>query len=297
MAEFLTTTGNAHYLEQIILKATKELIIVSPYLKMNHIVFERLNDAQKRGVLITIIYGKSELNEIEERKLYSIENIEIYFNQHLHAKCYCNENMLIISSMNLYEFSEKNNREMGVFFTKDENLDIYKNATEEIHSIISASTQKKKRASNDQTEINAHVDDVEIPKDILSSIEYRDTHFYFPVLKQQISKKFVCNEFNITKRLITIEGFNGSAVDLYLSRTIELKFRMADYYELKKELSNQLQQGLPHLRIYSRSRGIEIYSERDFSFESNEQGLVKAVDFFMNALTHLKVVLDKLKVT
>ena len=60
MAQFLTTQGTSYYFEQIIIKATKRLILVSPYLKISDIFMVRLQDADKRNVEIIVIYGKDE---------------------------------------------------------------------------------------------------------------------------------------------------------------------------------------------------------------------------------------------
>lgn len=43
--------------------------------------------------------------------------------------------------MNLYEFSEKNNREMGVLLEKVEDESLYKNAIDEVASIIKAAVE------------------------------------------------------------------------------------------------------------------------------------------------------------
>lgn len=101
MAKFLTTAGNSFYIEQIIIKSVKSLNLVTPYLKLSRNLIERLSDAQKEGVRITLIYGKNELAPKEKKKLFAFDNIEIYFCQNLHAKCYHNESSMIISSMNL----------------------------------------------------------------------------------------------------------------------------------------------------------------------------------------------------
>ena len=45
--------------------------------------------------------------------------------KNLHAKCYLNENEAIVTSMNLYEFSQLNNYEMGIRITKLEDSDLY----------------------------------------------------------------------------------------------------------------------------------------------------------------------------
>ena len=55
--------------------------------------------------------------------------------KNLHAKCYLNEKMAVIGSMNMYEFSEKNNREMGVLVTREHDPDVFEDAWNETKSI------------------------------------------------------------------------------------------------------------------------------------------------------------------
>jgi phosphatidylserine/phosphatidylglycerophosphate/cardiolipin synthase-like enzyme len=113
MAEFLTTTGVSHHIENIIKTAKKNLYLISPYLKLTKNFYERLKDASDRGVVIEIYYGKNELDFTEKQKLNQLRNVQLFFSANLHAKCFYNEETMVITSMNMYEFSEKNNREMG----------------------------------------------------------------------------------------------------------------------------------------------------------------------------------------
>lgn len=114
MAEFLTTNGTSYNIENIIIDAKSKLILVSPYLQISKTFYERLKDASNKNVSIKIIYGKDELKPNERNSLAELKNVELYFFENLHAKCYFNETKMVITSMNMYEFSEKNNREMGV---------------------------------------------------------------------------------------------------------------------------------------------------------------------------------------
>lgn len=50
---------------------------------------------------------------LEREKLHSLDNLTIMNHPNVHAKCYLNDSSMIVCSMNLYEYSEKNNREMG----------------------------------------------------------------------------------------------------------------------------------------------------------------------------------------
>lgn len=135
MAEFLTTTGVSYHIENIIKTAKKNLFLISPFLKLTKNFYERLKDASDRGVIIDIYYGKNELDYSERQKLTQLRNIQLYFSDNLHAKCFYNEETMVITSMNMYEFSEKNNREMGILIIKSTDTKIYQDAVEESKSI------------------------------------------------------------------------------------------------------------------------------------------------------------------
>lgn len=135
MAEFLTTSGTSNWIEKIIIEAKQQLVLISPYLKFSKTFQERLNDASKRGVNIVIIYGKDELKQSEKQMISSLEHVDLYYFVNLHAKCYYNENDMVITSMNMYEFSEKHNREMGVLIRKTNDVDLFENAVNEAISI------------------------------------------------------------------------------------------------------------------------------------------------------------------
>ena len=139
MANFLTTNGTSHHIEDLIINAKKKLVLVSPYLQLSKTFFERLKDASNRKVNIKLIYGKDELKPNERNSLAELENLELYFFENLHAKCYFNEFEMVITSMNMYEFSQKHNREMGVYITKNEDLTLFEKAVNETLSIIQSS--------------------------------------------------------------------------------------------------------------------------------------------------------------
>jgi hypothetical protein len=150
MAKFLTTAAVAFQVENIISKSKKKLVLVSPYIKITKTFLERLRDASERAVQISIIYGKTELNAKEKKQLDSISGLNLYYFDNLHAKCYFNESEMVITSMNLYEFSERNNREMGIFVTKKEDIDIFTDAVNETHSIIKSSLLVSERSFNNE---------------------------------------------------------------------------------------------------------------------------------------------------
>lgn len=155
MAEFLTTNGVSHTLETIITSAKKRLVLVSPYLKFSRTFIERISVLSEKNVLIQIIYGKDAVIGVDDRLFIdSLENLELYYLDNLHAKCYFNENLMVITSMNLYDFSEKNNREFGVFIRKTNDKILYQNAVDEIESIIYVSETLKLSTSTIQERYN-----------------------------------------------------------------------------------------------------------------------------------------------
>ncbi len=140
MAEFLTTHGTAFQIENVIAGAKKQLTLVSPFLKLSKTLAERLQDAARRGVKITIVFGKEELEREQSLLLTGLAGARLYFLPNLHAKCYFNEDRMVITSMNMYEFSEKHNREMGVLLEAGESA--YADALREVDSIIAASEEQ-----------------------------------------------------------------------------------------------------------------------------------------------------------
>lgn len=158
MAEFLTTNGISYQIEKIIIGAKKELVLVSPYLQLSKTLFERLKDASNNDVKITIIYGKDELKPKEKQPLSELENLDLQYFRNLHAKCYFNESEMVITSMNMYEFSEKNNREMGVYISKEVDTSLYEQAVNETLSIIksseSISLSRNTRSNNTRSRNN-----------------------------------------------------------------------------------------------------------------------------------------------
>lgn len=134
--QFLTTKQISGEIERIIRDADNFLILISPYVKISQMYLDRLVEAEKRNVKIFFVFGKEQLAEIEEEKFTLFNKMKMLYLENLHAKSYMNESSAIITSMNLYEFSELNNREMGLTVEKIENEKLYNDITKEANSII-----------------------------------------------------------------------------------------------------------------------------------------------------------------
>ena len=131
MGEFLTTAGVSHRLEQIIKNANEDLILISPYFNVNRRVKELLEHKDRENINIRVVCRKSKLPKSENNWFNSLASVHTVFRKNLHAKCYLNENEALLTSMNLYEFSQINNDEMGIFITRTEEPDLYKSIYEE----------------------------------------------------------------------------------------------------------------------------------------------------------------------
>jgi phosphatidylserine/phosphatidylglycerophosphate/cardiolipin synthase-like enzyme len=141
MAKFLDTTGISYHLQQLINKANDKLILISPYLKINEKIKQSLEDKNRMKIDIRVVYGKNELQPEENNWLKSMSSIRSSFCKDLHAKSYLNENEAIITSMNLYEFSQVNNNEMGILIEKSKEPELYKDVYDEAQRLIRISDE------------------------------------------------------------------------------------------------------------------------------------------------------------
>jgi phosphatidylserine/phosphatidylglycerophosphate/cardiolipin synthase-like enzyme len=141
MAKFLNTSATNYFLEELIKDAKDRLILISPFLKLNDRMKELLADKNRLKIDVRIVYGKSELQPEEINWLKELTYIRTSFCKNLHAKCYLNEELCIITSLNLYEFSQINNNEMGVLLRRSDDADLYKDAYEEAQRIIRISDE------------------------------------------------------------------------------------------------------------------------------------------------------------
>ncbi len=143
MIKFLTTDQISSEITNIIKNAGSQITLITPYLKLSDILVERLKDAGRQGKKINLIYGKDELKPDEKSKLQQLTNLSLYFSKDLHAKCYYNEECMVIASMNLHEYSQGNNWEMGLLIYKEEDNKLFSEALKEVEVIIRAADRIK----------------------------------------------------------------------------------------------------------------------------------------------------------
>ncbi|MHA4844535.1 phospholipase D family protein [Flavitalea antarctica] len=136
MAEFLTTKRISEELKDIIDHAKNKLILISPYLRLSYPNYEKLQQASSRNVSIKFLYGKEKLRAYDRKLLSNVVGLELFFLKDLHTKCYFNESKMLITSMNLIEYSESHNREMGILLDRASDGNLFEPALSEAYSIF-----------------------------------------------------------------------------------------------------------------------------------------------------------------
>lgn len=141
MAKFLNTKKSVSEIEDLIKDAGQTLILISPYLKLSKDFKELLSYRNSKDKITTVIFGKVELNPDEMKFLESLQFVILKYKDDLHAKCYMNDEKMIITSLNLYDFSMNNNKEMGVLIEKanTNDLELFEEAYKEIDYINTTS--------------------------------------------------------------------------------------------------------------------------------------------------------------
>lgn len=141
MAKFLNTSATNYYLEELIKNSRDRLILISPFLKLNDRIRELLEDKNRMKIDVRIVYGKSELQPSEINWLKNLSFVRTSFCKNLHAKCYMNEESCIITSLNLYEFSQVNNNEMGIYLSRENDPELFREANDEAQRIVRISDE------------------------------------------------------------------------------------------------------------------------------------------------------------
>lgn len=114
MVGILGTEGLNDMVSAIIERSRRHIIIISPFLKINQKLRGSIAVALKRGVKLTVVYGKTSLDSDTMDWLRSLPYCNIGYLQNLHAKLVMNEEAAVLSSLNLYEYSQVNNEELGM---------------------------------------------------------------------------------------------------------------------------------------------------------------------------------------
>ena len=131
MSKFITSSNLDNEIESIIREAKTKLLLISPYINLSDNIKNLLMQKTSHPELEIIVAFREEWkdgknrgdNNVEtESKYKNLKELDIWKNlpnirlvglNNLHAKYYANENKGVITSLNLYRYSIKNNIEYG----------------------------------------------------------------------------------------------------------------------------------------------------------------------------------------
>lgn len=108
--ECVTTAGITARLEHMFSKAEDFIILISPYITLSLRLRDILSEKKKAGVDIIIVHkGDFAATDIPTRH---------FQRSNLHATCFLTEKAALVGSMNLYDYSQVNNDELGIYLEK-----------------------------------------------------------------------------------------------------------------------------------------------------------------------------------
>lgn len=143
--------------------------------------------------------------------MQKLDYVRVSFCKNLHAKCYINEESCIISSLNLYEFSQVNNNEMGIFINKIEDHNVFKDAYEEAQRIIRISDEVRislDEIKAEQIEASSTDENIDIPSKLTSSKLAAKHNLKTPELLENLVLKGLLKLNENGKHMLTDHGKN-----------------------------------------------------------------------------------------
>ncbi len=136
MNKFITGKELEDAIYNTIWDTESHLLIVSPFIKLDK-YFKELFDKHENNpnIHLTLVFGKNEkavqksMSRADFEYFKKFLNVSIIYVPNLHAKYYGNEKQGVITSINLYDYSFKNNIEFGVY-SEQSILDRFKQSTD-----------------------------------------------------------------------------------------------------------------------------------------------------------------------
>lgn len=175
MAQFL----NHHNIKKEVLNlfqtAERFIFLVSPYIKLNEEMRRALSSKRNDpNFEIVVLFGKNEENLSKSLSREDMEffkdfaNVEISYHPDLHAKYYANEIKSIVTSLNLHQYSVKNNIEIGILLER---------------ALMSIGGDKKL-----DSEIFSYIEGVIDDSEIVYEKRTKQESFFFGLLKGKTTK-------------------------------------------------------------------------------------------------------------
>lgn len=139
MSTFIETCGINAAIETLLRDTKGDVYIVSPFLKFCNRFKDDMIRRNEQRYETYIIYGKTDLQPDVSHLLRDLKFVHVRYCEDLHAKCYCNRSVAIITSMNLYEYSQINNEEMGLIVCSKDEPETFEKILNSVYRLMSKS--------------------------------------------------------------------------------------------------------------------------------------------------------------
>lgn len=136
MVAFLNTSKAYAGIEDVIDKAENKVVLISPYIQIADQLFDRLKHRDRQAIRTIVVCREQKLDAKEKSRLRQLKHLDLRFDEDLHAKCFYNEKTMVITSLNLLDYSRQNNREMGILLSLDKDSDTFREALREADFIV-----------------------------------------------------------------------------------------------------------------------------------------------------------------
>lgn len=270
MAKYLDTSHISSELMELLKEAKERIILVTYSIQVNSQIQERLKTKSKLGTLgeITLIFGNTKPKQSELQWMAEIDDLKVFQKKNLHAKCYINEKKVIICSMNLYDYSQTTNVEMGFLITKEEDPDAYNKMMEDIDDLRVNGERVKPWQDIDIVEekkniieVKESIKNISIPKSLLS---------YNQQIKQQLLQSLRVNmssHFKQKAESILPDLAINEIVSIDHVTKAHLK-KILDSDKKVKEIGDEIIEELEHVNNYIVGQVTDTrYQNDEFSYD------------------------------
>jgi len=144
MVQYLNTQSAYSEIENIVNRAEYKLVIMSPYIQINRTLLQKIFYASEhRSIDVSLMCRVNDIKPEEMAVMNQINRLEIFDLPNLHANCIYNEKALVITSLNLFDYSQTNNRDMGAMLTADKDPGAFIAAVRETEYMMQLATLVK----------------------------------------------------------------------------------------------------------------------------------------------------------
>lgn len=142
MPRFINTGKTIAEIQDLIVNAGENLILLAPFLKLSPVVRELLAYRNGKNKITTLVFSRQELNTDEVKFLENLRFVILKRNESVHAKCYVNDDKMILTSLNLHECSSgTQSQDMGFVLDRNDPVDaaLYEDSFKEVNKITATS--------------------------------------------------------------------------------------------------------------------------------------------------------------